>query len=56
MYGSYGESSRVPTPMELSCADPNDPCRLPNAFVSDPPLDQVVAKTWEGGSAAISTS
>jgi iron complex outermembrane receptor protein len=49
VYGSYGESSRVPTPMELSCADPNDPCRLPNAFVSDPPLDQVVAKTWEGG-------
>ncbi|MGR8978552.1 MAG: TonB-dependent receptor [Gammaproteobacteria bacterium] len=49
VYGSYGESSRVPTPMELSCADPDDPCRLPNAFVSDPPLKQVVAKTWEGG-------
>ncbi len=49
VYGSYGESSRVPTPMELSCADPNDPCRLPNAFLSDPPLAQVVAKTWEGG-------
>lgn len=49
VYGSYGESSRVPTPMELSCADPDDPCRLPNAFLSDPPLDQVVAKTWEGG-------
>lgn len=48
-YGSYGESSRVPTPMELSCADENDPCRLPNAFLSDPPLAQVVAKTWEGG-------
>jgi len=49
VYGSYGESSRVPTPMELSCADPSDPCRLPNAFLSDPPLAQVVAKTWEGG-------
>ncbi len=49
VYGSYSESSRAPTPMELSCADPNDPCRLPNAFVADPPLDQVVAKTWEGG-------
>ncbi|MBF6647226.1 TonB-dependent receptor [Methylobacter sp. BlB1] len=49
MYGSYSESSRAPTPMELSCADEDDPCRLPNAFVSDPPLDQVVAKTWEGG-------
>ncbi|MGR9074392.1 MAG: TonB-dependent receptor, partial [Gammaproteobacteria bacterium] len=48
-YGSYGESSRAPTPMELSCADPDAPCKLPNSFVSDPPLDQVVAKTWEGG-------
>ena len=49
MYGSYSVSSRVPTPMELSCADPDDPCRLPNAFLSDPPLNQVVARTWEGG-------
>jgi iron complex outermembrane recepter protein len=39
----------VPTPMELSCADPKDPCRLPNAFLSDPPLKQVVAKTYEAG-------
>lgn len=49
VYGSYSESSRVPTPMELSCADPEDPCRLPNAFLSDPPLKQVVARTFEGG-------
>lgn len=49
IYGGYSESSRVPTPMELSCADPKDPCRLPNAFLSDPPLKQVVAKTYEAG-------
>ena len=49
IYSSYGESARVPTPMELGCADKNDPCRLPNAFLSDPPLKQVVAKTWEAG-------
>jgi len=49
VYGSYSESSRVPSPMELSCADPNKPCRLPNAFVADPPLAQVVANTWEAG-------
>ncbi len=49
LYGSYSESSRVPTPMELSCADEDDPCKLPNAFLADPPLDQVVAKTWEAG-------
>ena len=44
---SYNESSRVPSPAELSCADEEDPCKLPNAFVADPPLDQVVAKTME---------
>jgi outer membrane receptor protein involved in Fe transport len=48
-YGSFSMSSRVPAPSELSCADPDDPCRLPNAFVADPPLEQVVASTWEGG-------
>jgi outer membrane receptor protein involved in Fe transport len=49
VYGSYTQSSRVPTPVELTCADPEDPCRLPNAFVSDPPLKQVVGRTWEAG-------
>ncbi len=48
-YGNYSESSRVPTPMELSCANPDAPCKLPNAFVSDPPLAQVVANSWEAG-------
>ena len=48
-YGSYTQSSRVPSPVELTCADPEDPCRLPNAFVSDPPLAQVTAGTWEAG-------
>ncbi len=49
VYGRYSESSRAPTPVELSCADPDAPCKLPNAFLSDPPLKQVVAKTWEAG-------
>jgi outer membrane receptor protein involved in Fe transport len=48
-YGSISMASRVPTPSELSCADPEDPCRLPNAFVADPPLEQVVARTFEAG-------
>jgi iron complex outermembrane receptor protein len=52
-YGSYTQSSRVPTPVELTCADPEDPCRLPNAFLSDPPLDQIVASTWEGGARGV---
>jgi len=46
---SYSESSRNPSPAELSCADENDPCKLPNGFVSDPPLKQVVVNTWEVG-------
>ncbi len=44
---SYSESSRTPSPAELSCADEQDPCKLPNGFVADPPLEQVVAKTME---------
>jgi outer membrane receptor protein involved in Fe transport len=49
LYGNYSESTRAPSPVELSCADPNAPCKLPNSFVSDPDLKQVVAKTWETG-------
>lgn len=48
-YASYNEGSRAPTAIELGCANPFQPCRLPNAFAGDPPLDQVVAKTFEGG-------
>jgi outer membrane receptor protein involved in Fe transport len=48
-FGSFSVASRVPAPSELSCADPEDPCRLPNAFVADPPLDQVMSRTWEAG-------
>lgn len=48
-YASYSEANRVPTPAELSCADPARPCRVPNAFLSDPPLNQVVSRTVEVG-------
>ncbi|MBL1319548.1 MAG: TonB-dependent receptor [Methylophaga sp.] len=49
MYGSYNESFRTPTAAELTCADPDDPCKLPNSFVADPPLDPVIGKTIEIG-------
>ncbi len=49
VFGNYSESSRAPTPVELSCADPNEECTLPNAFLADPPLNQVVTKSIEGG-------
>ncbi len=49
LYAGYNEASRAPSPVELTCADEDDPCRLPNAFLADPPLEQVVAKTFEAG-------
>ena len=48
-YVSYNEGMRVPTPAELTCADPTAPCKLPNAFLADPPLEPVIAKTFELG-------
>jgi outer membrane receptor protein involved in Fe transport len=48
-YAAYNEGMRVPTPVELSCADPNAPCSLPNAFSSDPALKPVISKAWELG-------
>jgi outer membrane receptor protein involved in Fe transport len=49
LYGGYNEGSRTPTAVELGCADPDNPCKLPNAMAGDPPLRQVVTKTWEAG-------
>ncbi|HET9447920.1 MAG TPA: TonB-dependent receptor [Steroidobacteraceae bacterium] len=49
LYASYGESARAPSAVELACASEDAPCNLPNAFLADPPLDQVVAKSAEIG-------
>ena len=48
-YAGYNEGMRAPTAIELTCADPNLPCRLPNSFLADPPLKKVVSKTVEIG-------
>jgi outer membrane receptor protein involved in Fe transport len=48
-YAGYNEGSRTPTAVELGCADPANPCKLPNAMAGDPPLKQVVTRTWEAG-------
>jgi outer membrane receptor protein involved in Fe transport len=48
-YVSYTEGSRAPTSIELGCADPTQPCKLPNALAGDPPLKQVVTRTIEAG-------
>jgi iron complex outermembrane receptor protein len=48
-YAGYSEANRVPTPLELGCADPNNPCLIAAFLVSDPSLKQVVSKTVEAG-------
>ena len=48
-YASYNEGMRAPTPIELTCADPDAPCKLPNQFLADPPLEKVVSSTIEAG-------
>ena len=48
-YVSYSESNRAPTSIELGCSNPDQPCNLPTQMADDPPLDQVVAKTFEVG-------
>ncbi|MDC9726163.1 MAG: TonB-dependent receptor [Gammaproteobacteria bacterium] len=54
VYGSYSESNRAPSPSELTCAYDESraeqiQCALPNSFLADPPLDDVVARTVEAG-------
>jgi outer membrane receptor protein involved in Fe transport len=48
-YAGYSEANRAPTPLELGCADPANPCILASFLVSDPPLKQVVSHTVEAG-------
>ncbi len=54
-YTSYSESSRAPTSIELGCSNPANPCLLPSAMADDPPLNQVVAKTYEFGGRGLLT-
>jgi outer membrane receptor protein involved in Fe transport len=48
-YANAAQGNRVPTVIELGCADPAQPCRLPVGLQSDPYLKQVVARTFEAG-------
>jgi outer membrane receptor protein involved in Fe transport len=52
-YASYNEGVRAPTAVELTCADPDAPCKLPNDFLADPPLDEVISKTMEVGARGV---
>ena len=48
-FATYSEANRAPTPTELSCASITQPCQLPNFFLGDPSLKQVVARSFETG-------
>ncbi len=48
-YLGLNASSRAPSIIELGCADPDNPCRLPNAMAGDPPLAQVTTRNFEAG-------
>jgi outer membrane receptor protein involved in Fe transport len=48
-WAGWSQGNRAPSPIELGCADPDNPCTLPNALASDPFLEQVVAQTFELG-------
>jgi outer membrane receptor protein involved in Fe transport len=48
-YAGYSEANRAPTPLELGCADPANPCVIAAFLVSDPPLKQVVSRSYEAG-------
>lgn len=49
VYGSYSEANRAPTAAELGCAEPENPCFIESFLTDDPPLKQVVSKSWEAG-------
>ncbi len=48
-YAGASQASRAPTPLELGCSNPQRPCIIDSFLVSDPPLKQVVATTFEAG-------
>ncbi len=48
-YADYAEANRAPTPLESGCSSPLHPCMIDTFLVADPPLQQVVSHTIEGG-------
>ena len=49
LFANVARNTRVPTVIELGCADPDQPCRLPAGLQSDPFLKQVKSTTIEAG-------
>jgi outer membrane cobalamin receptor len=53
VFANVARNTRVPTVIELGCADPDEPCRLPAGLQSDPFLRQVVARSVEVGTRVV---
>jgi len=53
IYANVAQSARAPTPVELACASEGAPCNLPNAFLADPRLEEVVANSVEVGASGV---
>jgi outer membrane receptor protein involved in Fe transport len=49
VFANVAKNTRVPTAMELGCANPDEPCRLPAGLQSDPFLEQVRSTSVELG-------
>jgi iron complex outermembrane recepter protein len=50
LYAGYSINTRTPTPSEIECSNPLQPCLLPSNLAGDPPtLKQVIAHTVELG-------
>jgi outer membrane receptor protein involved in Fe transport len=49
VFTNLGQSNRVPTSIELGCANAEIACRLPTGLQADPYLKQVIARTLEAG-------
>ena len=48
-FTGYGRGFRAPVILEVTCADPEDPCQLPFELGPDPPLKPVKSDTWQLG-------
>ena len=49
VFANASQGNRVPTVIELGCADRDNPCLLPTGLQADPYLEQVISRTYEIG-------
>lgn len=49
LFAGYARGFRAPVILEITCADPEDPCPLPFELGADPPLNPVTTDSWQAG-------